>query len=169
MASQGPLARAISNVVSALKHGFSNFNHCWSPDPLTSLLIDGILKSAEPPKSLRREPFLPFHLSLLLNKLPPTAENLHLLTAVALALFLALRPVELTLLRRSNVKLETSFITITFQRKKTRKGPVWDTRRIASPIVVDLVSRYLHSAPTLSNDALFDLLDSRDVDRLAGR
>lgn len=166
LTSHPPLARAITNVVSALKHGFARFDTRWFPSPKTQLVINGILRTAPPAKSLRRDAFLPCHLSALLDLLGShPSVTLPLVTAAATALFLGLRPSEVASLRRSDlVRLDDASFRISFQRKKSRRGPVSDSRIIRSPILVALLNRFLR---TTSSDRLFDLPDARAVNALA--
>lgn len=169
LTEHSPLARAIHNVVAALKHRFAVHDIAWEPSPLTVLLIRGIAKSTPPPVSRPRDPFLPSHL-LALSRLLDLSNplHLHMLTACALALFLALRPSELSSLRRSNLSsLSRSDFTISFARSKSRHSARSDSRSIRSPFLVLLLQRYLALPRSGSSDQLFDLPDARSVNTLA--
>lgn len=156
-------------MVAALKHGFACHDLEWSPSPATALLIRGIAKSAEPAASRARAPFLPSDLQTLLTSLDiSTPANLHLITAAAVALYLALRPAELASLRRSCLSLNPdASYSATFSRVKSRLTPRIESRRIASPTLVRLLHAYLSLPAPAPDDHLFDLPDSAAVNRLA--
>jgi len=171
LSAHPPLARAIYRVVAALKHGFACHDLEWSPSPATALLIRGIAKSAEPACPRSRAPFLPADLQVLLTSLDiSNFTSLHLTTAAAVALYLALRPAELSSLRRANLSRNPdSSIAITFARVKSRLTPRVEARRIASPRLVQLLDSYLAISPSFPDDRLFDLPDSAAVNLLAHR
>lgn len=153
--------------MSALKHGFARSDFRWAPSPRTELLIRGIAKSASPGRSLRRQPFLPAHLYALTLFLSSSIDDLHMLAAAAVALYLALRPVELAALRASDLASTRSGFTIAFQRMKARFHPVFDSRTFNSPFLVAVLSRYLAAAQLSPSSKLFRFADAKSVDSLA--
>jgi integrase len=171
IARHPPDARAVLRIVSVLKHGFAYNDIAWQPSPRSSLIIRGIAKTAPPADPLLRDPFLPCHLQLLLARLDLSLyEDLHLATLAALSLYLALRPAEVVTLRRSDLtRSSPDSFSIRFLRKKTRYAPVFETRSIASPIVIDLLNRYLAALPASASPYLFSLHDSSAVNAWAVR
>jgi len=169
LSAHPPLARAIYRVVAALKHGFACHDVDWSPSPATALLIRGIAKSAAPATPLTRAPFLPSDLLALLSSLDLSHfANLHLTTAAALALYLALRPAELSALQRACLaRNPDATYSISFSRVKARLTPRLESRRLASTTLLRLLDTYLARAPPRSDGRLFDLPDSTAVNTLA--
>ena len=163
-------ARSIFRVISVLKHFFATHDILWSPSPHSSLIVRGIAKTATPALPREREPFLPSHLSSLIRILhPPTPDDIHHLAAAALALYFALRPVELCSLLSSDLTISNDSLRLRFFRKKTRYSPVLETRLASSPCLLNLLRRYLTSCPPAPSGLLFGFSSPRQVNDFARR
>lgn len=126
------LSPSIYRVISALKFAFARyFDYELQLSPAQQLAITAVAKTSRPIKQRQREPLTPKELTSIGHQLDlADGDSLRDLTAMSLALRLALRPKELVELQLENITLLPTQARLKFRRFKTRAIPIWENRVI---------------------------------------